>query len=62
MYSVRNYPSPWLFLIKVQVNNAGGVIGMEKVGEIADADIESMFATNVFGLISITQLLIQGNL
>jgi Short-chain dehydrogenases of various substrate specificities len=42
------------------VNNAGFVLGREHVGQIADADIEAMFATNVFGLISMTQLLIKG--
>jgi len=46
------FPSP--------VNNAGYVLGMEHVGSIADEDIEGMFATNVLGLISITQLLVQG--
>jgi 3-hydroxy acid dehydrogenase/malonic semialdehyde reductase len=35
-------------------------LGVEHVGEIADADIEGMFATNVFGLMSVTQLLIKG--
>ncbi|TDL27455.1 NAD-P-binding protein [Rickenella mellea] len=45
--------------IDVLVNNAGFVLGMERVGDIADADIESMFATNVLGLISITQLLMR---
>jgi len=45
--------------VDVLVNNAGYVLGVEKVGEIADADIESMFATNVLGLISMTQLLIK---
>jgi NADP-dependent 3-hydroxy acid dehydrogenase YdfG len=28
------------------VNNAGYVLGIEHVGDIADADIEGMFATN----------------
>lgn len=42
------------------MNNAGYVLGREHVGDIADADIEGMFATNVFGLISMTQLLIRG--
>jgi len=42
------------------VNNAGYVLGMEHVGSIPDGDIEGMFATNVLGLISITQLLVQG--
>jgi 3-hydroxy acid dehydrogenase/malonic semialdehyde reductase len=36
------------------------VKGVERVGEIDSADIEAMFQTNVFGLISITQLLIKG--
>jgi 3-hydroxy acid dehydrogenase / malonic semialdehyde reductase len=43
------------------VNNAGYVVGREHVGDIIDADIEGMFATNVFGLISMTQLLVKGN-
>jgi 3-hydroxy acid dehydrogenase/malonic semialdehyde reductase len=46
--------------LSTTVNNAGFVLGLEHVGQIADADIEAMFATNVFGLISMTQLLIKG--
>lgn len=42
------------------VNNAGFVLGTEKVGTIAESDIEAMFSTNVFGLIAVTQLLIKG--
>jgi len=42
-----------------EVNNAGYVLGLDHVGQIADADIEGMFATNVLGLISMTQLLIK---
>ncbi|KAK1232229.1 hypothetical protein PQX77_004603 [Marasmius sp. AFHP31] len=45
--------------VDVLVNNAGFVLGVEHAGDIKDADIESMFATNVFGLISITQLLVK---
>ncbi|TFK42602.1 hypothetical protein BDQ12DRAFT_676476 [Crucibulum laeve] len=45
--------------VDILVNNAGFVLGVEHVGDIADADIESMFATNVFGLISVTQLLVK---
>jgi len=45
--------------VDILVNNAGYVLGVERVGDIADADIEGMFATNVFGLISMTQLLIK---
>ncbi|KAG9118547.1 hypothetical protein FRC07_006891 [Ceratobasidium sp. 392] len=52
--------SPWICLILVHetVNNAGFVLGVERVGEIADSDIEAMFSTNVLGLISVTQALI----
>lgn len=42
------------------MNNAGFVLGVDRVGDIAEEDIESMFATNVFGLIFLTQLLIKG--
>jgi 3-hydroxy acid dehydrogenase/malonic semialdehyde reductase len=45
--------------VDILVNNAGYVLGVDRVGEIADADIEGMFATNVLGLISMTQLLIK---
>jgi len=41
------------------VNNAGFVYGLDRVGSIADSDIDAMFGTNVFGLISITQLLVR---
>lgn len=43
------------------MNNAGFVLGVERVGDISSADIESMFATNVFGLIAITQLVVKGD-
>lgn len=42
------------------MNNAGFVLGVEHVGDIKPEDVESMFSTNVFGLISMTQLLIKG--
>ncbi|KAE9400809.1 NAD(P)-binding protein [Gymnopus androsaceus JB14] len=45
--------------VDILVNNAGFVLGVEQVGNINDEDIESMFATNVLGLISVTQLLIK---
>lgn len=44
--------------IDVLVNNAGYVLGTERVGQITSADIEGMFNTNVFGLINITQAFI----
>lgn len=46
--------------VDILVNNAGFVHGVDRVGSILDSDAESMFATNVLGLISITQLLIKG--
>jgi len=45
--------------VDILVNNAGFVLGVEKTGEIAEADMEAMFNTNVFGLIAMTQLLIK---
>ncbi|EKM55429.1 uncharacterized protein PHACADRAFT_256049 [Phanerochaete carnosa HHB-10118-sp] len=45
--------------VDILVNNAGFVLGMERVGDIADADYESMFQVNVFGLIAVTQLLLK---
>ncbi|TFK76463.1 NAD(P)-binding protein [Pluteus cervinus] len=45
--------------VDILVNNAGYVLGVEHVGDIADADIEGMFATNVLGLISVTQLFVR---
>ncbi|OCB84294.1 hypothetical protein A7U60_g8974 [Sanghuangporus baumii] len=43
--------------IDVLVNNAGFVLGVDRVGSINPDDIEAMFQTNVSGLISMTQLL-----
>lgn len=51
--------TPSLTCRRALVNNAGYVLGIEHAGDIADADIEGMFATNVLGLISVTQLLIK---
>jgi 3-hydroxy acid dehydrogenase/malonic semialdehyde reductase len=42
------------------VNNAGSAHGTDHVGDILDSDIDAMFATNVLGLISVTQLLVKG--
>lgn len=41
--------------IDVLINNAGLVKGLEKVGTIAQQDIDTMFRTNVFGLVALTQ-------
>ncbi|KDQ20342.1 hypothetical protein BOTBODRAFT_27764 [Botryobasidium botryosum FD-172 SS1] len=45
--------------VDILVNNAGFVLGLERVGDISDDDIDAMFSTNVYGLISMTQLLIK---
>ncbi|KAL0946919.1 hypothetical protein HGRIS_013080 [Hohenbuehelia grisea] len=45
--------------VDVLVNNAGYVLGMDHVGDIATADYEGMFATNVLGLIGITQIFVK---
>ncbi|RDB21064.1 NADP-dependent 3-hydroxy acid dehydrogenase [Hypsizygus marmoreus] len=45
--------------VDVLVNNAGYVLGVEHVGDISDEDIQGMFATNVLGLIAMTQLLVK---
>ncbi|KAJ7219253.1 hypothetical protein GGX14DRAFT_435347 [Mycena pura] len=45
--------------VDILVNNAGYVVGREHVGDIDEAEIEGMFATNVLGLIAMTQLLLK---
>jgi len=45
--------------VDILVNNAGFVLGTECVGDIAEEDILSMYSTNVFGLISMTQLFVK---
>ena len=42
------------------VNNAGYVLGTERIGQISTDDMEGMFNTNVFGLINMTQAFING--
>lgn len=41
--------------VDVLINNAGMVLGRESIGDIAQPDIETMFNTNVLGLIALTQ-------
>jgi len=45
--------------VDILVNNAGFVYGLEQIGNIADSDIDAMFATNVIGLISMCQLFVK---
>ena len=45
--------------IDVLVNNAGMVQGIDKVGDIKENDVDAMMATNVTGLINMTQTVLQ---
>lgn len=38
------------------------VLGTEQVGQIAEDDVQTMFDTNVLGLISLTQIFVNGEL
>ena len=44
------------------MNNAGFVLGVDRVGNIDDNEIDAMIATNVVGLISVSQLLVKGEI
>jgi len=45
--------------VDILVNNAGYVIGREHVGDIDESIVDGMFATNVLGLIAMTQLFVK---
>lgn len=51
---VQNLPKEFQ-QIDVLVNNAGLVRGVDKVGDIKTEDLDVMFATNVTGLVNVTQ-------
>ncbi|CAK9441040.1 uncharacterized protein LODBEIA_P49090 [Lodderomyces beijingensis] len=51
---IKNLPEEFAD-IDVLVNNAGLALGRDFIGEIETQDIETMFQTNVLGLITITQ-------
>lgn len=42
------------------MNNAGFVLGIERVGAISEADVEAMYSTNVLGLIAVSQYFVNG--
>ncbi|EMR62910.1 putative nad -binding protein [Eutypa lata UCREL1] len=54
---VGGLPEEWRD-IHVLVNNAGLVKGVARAPEIAEADVNVMFATNVTGLINMTQAIL----
>jgi len=54
---VGNLPEEWR-AIDVLVNNAGLVKGVDKAPDIKEEDINVMFATNVTGLINMTQAIL----
>ncbi|KAJ7940658.1 hypothetical protein B0H13DRAFT_1939185 [Mycena leptocephala] len=45
--------------VDILVNNAGYVVGRDHVGDIDESVVDGMFATNVLGLIAMTQLLVK---
>jgi len=45
--------------VDILVNNAGFVVGIDRIGSIKESEIDAMFATNVTGLINMTQLLVK---
>lgn len=47
-----------LALSPLTQDNAGMVLGTDPVGQIAEEDVTTMFETNVFGLITLTQLFV----
>ena len=54
---VPNLPEEWQD-IDILVNNAGLVKGVEKAPDIKAEDLEVMFATNVTGLVNMTQAIL----
>jgi 3-hydroxy acid dehydrogenase/malonic semialdehyde reductase len=54
---VQNLPKEFQ-QIDVLVNNAGLVRGVDKVGDIKTEDMDVMFATNVTGLVNVTQAIL----
>ncbi|HEY4952306.1 MAG TPA: SDR family NAD(P)-dependent oxidoreductase [Verrucomicrobiae bacterium] len=51
---IRN-PKPAISNLQVLINNAGGAHGLDPVAEGRDADWETMFQTNVLGLLRMTR-------
>lgn len=49
-----------LFIVDLLVNNAGLVKGVEKVGDVADEDIDVILDTNVKGLMCVLLILDHG--
>lgn len=46
--------------IDVLVNNAGLVIGLDPIEKVSEEAIDTMFATNVKGLLNVTQAILPG--
>lgn len=51
---------PCEFEIDILMNNSGKALGQEHVGDIDENDIETVFNTNVIGLIAMTQMVLKG--
>lgn len=48
--------------VDILLNNAGFVLGTDRVGSIDSHEVETMFSVNVFGLIHTTQAILKGML
>jgi len=46
--------------IDILINNAGKAQGVDKIGTIRQVDIDTMFQTNVIGMIAVTQAVLPG--
>lgn len=55
---LKNLPSEFA-TIDVLVNNAGKALGLDPIGTIEEEDVETMFKTNVLGMIQLTQLVVK---
>lgn len=54
---VESLPSEWS-KVDILINNAGLATGREPVGELGAEDVESMYFTNVLGLIALTNIFV----
>jgi 3-hydroxy acid dehydrogenase/malonic semialdehyde reductase len=57
--TVPNQRNKWILIKCLPVNNAGYVQGLDHVGDIDESVVSGMFATNVIGLIGMTQQLVK---
>lgn len=46
--------------IDILINNAGKALGVDKVGDVSQEDVQEMFQTNVIGMVAVTQAVLPG--